>query len=162
MATCVCVFYPEGSSGVSGSITMSQTQEDGLTVVEGTVRGLAPGQRHGIAVCAYGDVRDGSSSTGDIFNPFGKTHGAPSDDASLKMEGDLGNVTADEAGVATIKMEDSQIKIFGPHSVIGRSMVICAGADDEGRGGHENSISTGNAGPRIAFGVVGLANPSSA
>mmetsp|Transcript_23436 Transcript_23436/g.49890 ORF Transcript_23436/g.49890 Transcript_23436/m.49890 type:complete len:163 (+) Transcript_23436:321-809(+) len=162
MATCVCVFHPEGSSGVSGSITMSQTQEDAPTVLEGTIRGLTPGQRHGMALCTYGDVRDTSSSCGAIFNPFGKTHGAPSDDAGLKMAGDLGNITADAAGVATIKVDDSGIKIFGPHSVIGRSVVICAGADDEARGGHENSISTGNAGPRIAFGVVGLANPTSA
>mmetsp|Transcript_11920 Transcript_11920/g.28262 ORF Transcript_11920/g.28262 Transcript_11920/m.28262 type:complete len:163 (-) Transcript_11920:1955-2443(-) len=162
MATCVCVFYPEGSSGVSGSITMSQTQEDGPTVVEGTIRGLTPGQRHGISLCTYGDVRDSSSSCGPIFNPFGKTHGAPSDDAALKMEGDLGNLTADASGVAAVKLEDARIKIFGPHSVIGRSVVICAGADDEGRGGHENSIATGNAGPRIAFGVVGLANTTSA
>ena len=78
------------------------------------------------------------------------------------MEGDLGNLTADASGVATIKMDESQIKIFGPHSVIGRSVVICAGADDEGRGGQVNSLSTGNAGPRIAFGVIGMANPSSA
>ena len=79
------------------------------------------------------------------------------------MEGDLGNLTADASGVATIKMDGtSQIKIFGPHSVIGRSIVICAGADDEGRGGHANSLSTGNAGPRIAFGVIGLANTTSA
>ena len=78
------------------------------------------------------------------------------------MEGDLGNLEADASGVVAIKMDDSKVKIFGPHSVIGRSVVICAGADDEGRGGHENSVSTGNAGPRIAFGVVGLANPTSA
>ena len=71
MATCVCVFYPEGSSGVSGSITMSQTQEDGPTVVEGTIRGLTPGQKHGISICTYGDLRDTSTSCGDIFNPFG-------------------------------------------------------------------------------------------
>lgn len=71
MATCVCVFYPEGSSGVSGSITMTQTQEDGPTVVEGTVRGLTPGQKHGISICTYGDLRDTSTSCGAIFNPFG-------------------------------------------------------------------------------------------
>jgi Cu-Zn family superoxide dismutase len=97
-----------------------------------------------------------------FHKPTGKTHGAPSDDAGLKMEGDLGNLTADVSGVATIKMDDSKIKVFGPHSVIGRSVVICAGADDEGRGGQENSTATGNAGPRIAFGVIGLGNPSSA
>ncbi|KAL3919192.1 MAG: hypothetical protein SGARI_007268 [Bacillariaceae sp.] len=75
------------------------------------------------------------------------------------MVGDIGNVLADEAGTATFKMEDKIVKIFGPHSVIGRSMVVCAGADDQGRGGQESSLTTGNAGPRIAFGVIGLANP---
>eukprot|EP00531_Pseudo-nitzschia_arenysensis_P019630 CAMPEP_0116123316 /NCGR_PEP_ID=MMETSP0329-20121206/4682_1 /TAXON_ID=697910 /ORGANISM="Pseudo-nitzschia arenysensis, Strain B593" /LENGTH=141 /DNA_ID=CAMNT_0003617221 /DNA_START=155 /DNA_END=580 /DNA_ORIENTATION=- len=141
---------------------MSQTQEDGPTVIEGTIRGLTPGQKHGMSICTYGDVRDSSTSCGAIFNPFGKTHGAPTDDSDLKMEGDLGNLTADATGIATIKLDDSKIKIFGPHSVIGRSVVICAGEDDQGRGGQENSTTTGNAGPRIAFGVVGLANPTSA
>jgi superoxide dismutase, Cu-Zn family len=77
----------------------------------------------------------------------------------MRMVGDIGNIEADEAGVATVKMEDTMVKIFGPHSVAGRSMVICAAADDGGRGGQESSLSTGNAGPRIAYGVIGLANP---
>lgn len=90
----------------------------------------------------------------------GKTHGAPSDDPSLRMVGDLGNVKADESGVAVVKMEDKMVKIFGPHSVIGRSIVICAGTDDTGRGGQETSLSTGNAGPRIAYGVIGISASS--
>ena len=93
------------------------------------------------------------------FPSSGKTHGAPTDDPNLRMVGDIGNVTADEAGTATFKLDDEMVKIFGPHSVIGRSMVICAGADDQGRGGQESSLTTGNAGPRVAFGVIGLANP---
>lgn len=76
------------------------------------------------------------------------------------MVGDLGNVEADENGVATVKIEDKMVKIFGAHSVIGRSIVICAGADDTGRGGQETSLATGNAGPRIAFGVIGIAASS--
>lgn len=140
---------------------MSQTQEDSKTVIDGQIRGLTPNQKHGISICAYGDLRESSTSCGPIFNPFGKTHGAPSDYAELRMEGDLGNITADESGTATIKVDESNIKIFGPHSVIGRSIVICAGADDEGRGGQDNSLTTGNAGPRIAYGVIGLSNPSS-
>lgn len=90
----------------------------------------------------------------------GKTHGAPTDDPSLRMVGDLGNVQADENGVASVKIEDKLVKLFGPHSVIGRSIVIFAGADDTGRGGQENSLTTGNAGPRIAFGVIGMAKAS--
>jgi Cu-Zn family superoxide dismutase len=77
------------------------------------------------------------------------------------MVGDIGNIEADESGVATVKIEDKMVKIFGPHSVIGRSIVICAGADDQGRGGQENSLTTGNAGPRISYGVIGIANPES-
>lgn len=80
------------------------------------------------------------------------------------MVGDLGNVEADDAGVATVKIEDNgmMIQIFGPHSVVGRSLVVSAGQDDQGRGGQETSLTTGNAGPRIACGVIGLANPSTA
>ena len=72
MATGVCVFAPEGNSGVSGSLTLSQSSEDRPTTIEGTFKGLTPGQKHGIAVCTYGDVRDGATSCGPIFNPFGE------------------------------------------------------------------------------------------
>jgi Cu-Zn family superoxide dismutase len=73
------------------------------------------------------------------------------------MVGDLGNVVADEMGTAVVKIVDSQVHLFGPHSVVGRSLVLYAGEDDQGRGGHENSLTTGNAGPRMASGVIGLA-----
>ncbi|KAG7357842.1 superoxide dismutase [Nitzschia inconspicua] len=160
MATCICVFSAEGNSGVSGSLLLQQTSEDFATTIEGQLRGLTPGQKHGLSITTYGDVRDGANSCGTIFNPFGKTHGAPTDDPTLRMVGDLGNVEADDAGVATVKIEDKMVKIFGPHSVIGRSMIVCAGQDDQGRGGQETSLTTGNAGPRIACGVIGIANPS--
>ncbi len=78
------------------------------------------------------------------------------------MVGDIGNVDADETGIANVRIEDKMVKIFGPHSVIGRSIVICAGADDGGRGGQETSLTTGNDGPRIAYGVIGMANTASA
>jgi superoxide dismutase, Cu-Zn family len=73
------------------------------------------------------------------------------------MVGDLGNIVADEHGVAVVDVVDAVVQLLGPHSVIGRSVVVTAGADDEGRGGHENSLTTGNSGPRIAAGVIGLA-----
>jgi Cu/Zn superoxide dismutase len=95
-----------------------------------------------------------------IHTHTGKTHGAPKDDPSLRMVGDLGNIQADEMGVATVKLENKALKIYGPHSVIGRSIIVCAGQDDQGRGGQETSLTTGNAGPRIAYGVIGIANPS--
>lgn len=72
------------------------------------------------------------------------------------MVGDLGNITVDDSGVAQVLITDSKIQLLGPHSIVGRSIVIYAGADDMGRGGQENSLTTGNTGPRIAAGVIGL------
>jgi superoxide dismutase, Cu-Zn family len=87
----------------------------------------------------------------------GKTHGAPGDEQ--RMVGDLGNIVADEQGVAVVDITDTTVQLLGPHSVIGRSILIAAGEDDQGRGGHENSLTTGNSGPRVAAGVIGLALP---
>ena len=40
---------------------------------------------------------------------------------------------------------------------LGRTMVIHADVDDLGKGGHNLSKATGNAGGRLACGVIGLA-----
>jgi Cu-Zn family superoxide dismutase len=85
---------------------------------------------------------------------LGKSHGGSKD--VERMVGDLGNVLCDETGKCTVSISDSTVKLFGPHSVIGRSIVVYSSEDDGGRGGHENSLTTGNAGPRMAAGVVGL------
>jgi len=101
-----------------------------------------------------------------LETPSGKTHGAPDDDNQC-MVGDLGNVVADENGAAEVKMElggkegKAGVQLLGPHSVVGRSIVLYAGEDDQGRGGQENSLATGNPGPRIAAGVIGLSVSSS-
>lgn len=116
-------------------------------------------------------------TAGGIFNPFGRNHGAPDDEE--RMVGDLGkshgdpilfassylvlflcagNIEADESGVANVNIEDRLVKLIGPHSIIGRSIVIKSGEDDLGRGGHEYSLSTGNSGQRVAGGVVGIAS----
>jgi Cu-Zn family superoxide dismutase len=88
----------------------------------------------------------------------GKTHGAPTDEQ--RMVGDLGNIVVDENGscAVDIVITDGRISLTGPHSIVGRSLVIAAGEDDRGRGGHESSLKTGNAGPSIAAGVIGLAS----
>ena len=107
-------------------------------------------------VHVFGDFSEGLVSAGGIFNPFGRNHGAPDDEE--RMVGDLGNIEADDDGVATVAIEDRQVKLIGPHSIIGRSIIVKSNQDDLGRGGNEFSLSTGNCGTRIGGGVVGIAS----
>ncbi|CAI7790801.1 unnamed protein product [Closterium sp. NIES-54] len=141
-----------GSEGVNGTVTFEQL-ESGSTVVNGKITGLKPGL-HGFHVHALGDTTNGCMSTGPHFNPANKTHGAPEDEE--RHAGDLGNVVADEAGVAEFTITDSQIPLSGPNSIIGRAVVVHADIDDLGKGGHELSKTTGNAGGRLACGVIGF------
>ena len=112
-----------------------------------------------------------------LVNPFSKQHGAPSD--YERHVGDLGNFKTDGEGNSKGSVTDNQIKLIGPESVLGvssyqsgiiycellishaptlqRTIVVHAGTDDLGKGGHEQSKITGNAGGRPACGVIGIA-----
>ncbi|XP_068637409.1 superoxide dismutase [Cu-Zn] 2 isoform X2 [Aristolochia californica] len=144
-------------TGHSGSIVKGSLQfiEDtnGITHVTGKIEGLLPGL-HGFHIHALGDTTNGCNSTGPHFNPLKKDHGAPSDEE--RHAGDLGNILAGEDGVAVISLKDPQIPLSGPNSILGRAVVVHADPDDLGRGRHELSKTTGNAGARIGCGIIGL------
>ena len=55
-------------------------------------------------------------------------------------------------------LDDAQVQLFGVNSVIGRSCVLHKNEDDLGTTEHPDSKTTGNSGPRIACGVIGVAN----
>ena len=99
----------------------------------------------------------GCTTAGPHYNPHGQTHGGP--DASVRHVGDLGNVEANENGEATYEAEDPLVTLYGPYSVLGRSCVLHEKVDDLGLGGHELSKTTGNAGGRVACGVIGTCMP---
>jgi len=141
------------SPDISGVVSFEQSAEGGPTTVKVNITGLKPG-KHGFHVHAFGDLTDGCTSAGPHYNPFGKTHGAPSDEN--RHVGDLGNVEADASGKVDATLTDSLISLIGPHSIIGRSMVVHELVDDLGKGGHELSLTTGNAGGRLACGVIGI------
>ncbi|KAJ2908854.1 hypothetical protein GGI21_002470, partial [Coemansia aciculifera] len=84
----------------------------------------------------------------------GHPHGAPT--AEKRHVGDLGNLEAPEKGDAVFEITDKQVTLFGEHSVIGRTVVVHALEDDLGLGGHTLSVTTGNAGDRLACGVIGI------
>jgi len=152
MSEAVCVL--KGDCGVRGTVNF--TQEGGTCTVVGELTGLTPGL-HGFHVHQFGDNTNGCTSAGPHFNPDKCSHGAPEDPQGSRHVGDLGNVKADECGVAKVCIKDSMITLVGENSIIGRTMVIHADQDDLGKGGHELSATTGNAGARSACGVIGIA-----
>ncbi|GJV78633.1 superoxide dismutase [Cu-Zn] 2 [Tanacetum coccineum] len=135
-------------NSVKGSLHFLQ-QPDGVTQVKGKITGLKPGP-HGFHVHALGDTTNGCNSTGPHFNPLNKEHGAPWD--NVRHAGDLGNIVAGQDGVAEVSLADSHIPLSGQYSILGRAVVIHADSDDLGRGNHELSKSTGNAGARVGCG----------
>ena len=107
-----------------------------------------------MAVHVLGDLNKVPESLGAHFNPFGRSHGTPTDDE--RHVGSLGNIEANDKGIAQIEIHDKLVKLIGPLSIIGRSMVVYSDEDDLGKGGAELSLINGNAGTVQAYGVVGI------
>jgi superoxide dismutase, Cu-Zn family len=145
----IAVLHGLGESHVKGTVTF--TQKEGLVEIAGEITGLTPGE-HAFHVHEFGDCSapDGMSA-GPHFTPDMKPHGGP--ESEERHVGDLGNLTADENGKATVKLDDKVIQLQGPHSIIGRSLIVHAQKDDL------KSQPAGNAGGRIACAVIGIAKP---
>jgi len=152
-------FVEANGSGVDGFVLLEQTfwdDREEAVVLDGIIGGLAVG-KHGFHVHKNGNLTNGCKDAGGHFNPFEATHGAPSD--AVRHVGDLGNIETMEGEDATmVRIFDSRISLnSGSTSFIGgRAIVIHGGEDDLGRGGNEGSLKTGNAGPRLACGIIEL------
>jgi len=144
----------KGDAGVTGSLVLEQSAAGGPTTIKGKISGLKGGL-HGFHVHQFGDLSDGCKSAGAHFNPFNLTHGAPTDEK--RHVGDLGNLTATDGADTAVNISDSLVSLIGQHSVIGRALVVHEKEDDLGKGGNEESTKTGNAGGRLACGVIGIA-----
>ena len=142
----VAVLHPTKGNNAEGVITV--TKEGDKIRVKGEVRGLSPG-KHGFHVHEFGDCSSpDASSAGGHFNPTGMPHAAP--DAPKRHVGDLGNIEASADGVATIDVLDELLSFDGNTSIIGRGLIVHAKADDL------KSQPAGEAGPRVACGVIGV------
>ncbi|KAI8996011.1 superoxide dismutase [Gaertneriomyces semiglobifer] len=122
------------------------------TTITVKINGLTPG-KHGFHIHNSGIIYPNCTAAGPHYNPFNTTHGAPENSIKDRHVGDLGNVVADENGNVEITLTDTIVNV---KDVIGRAIVVHALEDDLGLGGHPTSNSTGNAGARVACGVIGL------
>ena len=145
----IAVLHPTAGNTVAGLVTFTNSGDEVKVVAD--ITGLTPG-KHGFHIHEFGDCSssDGSSAGGH-FNPAHRNHGAP--DASDRHAGDLGNIEADASGKAHLEWSDKMMKLSGPDSIIGHAVIVHEKADDL------KTQPTGNAGGRLACGVIGVAKP---
>jgi len=144
-----------GDSNITGWVKFEQNDESSPTKIWWEINGNDANAERGMHIHTFGDNTNGCTSAGPHFNPHNKTHGAPTDE--VRHAGDLGNFKTDSKGYASDTITDTGVKLIGPHSILGRTIVIHGGTDDLGKGGHPDSLTTGNAGGRPACGVIGIA-----
>ena len=145
----VCVI---NQNGIVGTVLFKEKLKQKTVEIIVNLTGVSEGL-HGFHIHEFGDLREGCSSLCAHYNPFDKQLGGPLD--KERHVGDLGNIIANKNGIVNNVMTDKIIKLRGKYSIIGRSVVIHKDPDDLGLGGDAESLKTGNAGKRIACGVIG-------
>jgi copper chaperone for superoxide dismutase len=125
-----------GHGDVAGVVRFVAVNES-TCLVEGAVQGLVPHGKYAVTVRTYGDTTQGVASTGDVYdcendeneNEDGSEDGVDGPTGATPA-GDLGTVTADANGKATIpsRVVDSRLKVW---DVIGRSLAIVGVSGDE-------------------------------
>ncbi|MCW1923091.1 superoxide dismutase family protein [Luteolibacter arcticus] len=147
MKKLVAIIRPIGNSNVRGSVVFDKV-DDGI-LINAKIGGLTPNAHHAIHIHEFGDLgSEDASSAGDHFNPGDHSHAIP--DESERHAGDLGNLQADGDGNAVLTLVVNNITLdAGKRGIIGRAVIVHAKADDGGQ-------PSGNAGDRIAAGVIGI------
>lgn len=133
------------SGKASGHVSFSPTASG--TVMKVSVSGLKPNSTHGYHIHEKG-LCDGPDykSAGDHFNPEKHSHGGEA--ATIKHIGDLGNLVANDKGVAQKEVLMRDLKDV--NTIMNKSIIIHEKADDL------VSQPSGNAGGRIACGIIRL------
>lgn len=145
----VAVLHATEGNDVNGTVRF--TPADGGVRVNAEVSGL-PGDRHAYHVHLYGDCSAGDgTSAGTHFNFLGSSTNPPAD--IDRITGNLGDLDAGAEGKAAHDALVENASLAGPKSIIGRSVVVHASANDP------EQPPIGAAGARLACGVIGIAEP---
>jgi len=161
----ITIFDPNSSfnsAKISGYITLHQCDKNTKTLINISLQGFSPNKQHGIHIHEEGDLSKGCDSLCGHYNPFNQLHGNSFLYGKARHVGDMcNNIKSNEKGEVNFKFYDDLIDLYGPYTVIGRSIVIHEKADDLGLYRNEDTIlgkesaKTGNAGKRIACSIIG-------
>lgn len=142
----IAMLEPRSGSNVSGTVSFRPAGNKLRAHVE--LAGLAPGSEHGLHVHEKGDCSAADAvSAGPHFNPAGVAHGRAG--SGVHHAGDLPSVVADASGNVRADLELEGVTISaGPNSIAWRAVIVHRDRDDY------TSQPAGNAGPRIACGII--------
>ena len=145
----IAVMSPTAGSKVTGTVTFTKAG-DGVKIVA-ELNGLTPG-KHGFHIHEFGDCSDPKAeSAGSHYNPTSEPHAGH--DAEKRHVGDLGNIEADASGKARLELTDEDMEFTGDKGIVGHAVIVHEKADDL------KTQPTGDAGGRLACGVIGVATP---
>lgn len=147
----ICVFNPNNNN-VNGTIHFKNIHNK--LVIKYHITGLSDGE-HGFHIHEYGDISDNCNSGCSHFNPFNETHGGPN--STHRHAGDLGNILS-KNNIASGTITDNILSLnFNKKTcIIGRMVIVHDKKDDLGLGNNHDSLITGNAGKRLACGIIGI------
>jgi Cu-Zn family superoxide dismutase len=147
--TAMATLGPTSGSTAGGTVRLVQLA-DGSVDVTVDLAGVPPGV-HGFHVHDKGDCGDNGNAAGGHFNPNAMAHGAPA--TMPHHAGDFGNVTAGADGKVSTQFNTRSVTVAaGADSAVNHAIILHANPDDL------TTQPTGNAGARIACGVVTM-NP---
>lgn len=138
---------PASGSLVSGKLALMPVS--GGVRITGEVGGLQPNTPHGFHVHETGDCsKADATSAGGHFNPTGNPHGRAG--AGPHHAGDMDNIMSNGEGVAKIDVVDTGVTLGGgaANDIANRAVIVHGKADDY------TSQPSGDAGPRVACGVI--------
>ncbi len=141
----VAVLDPTKGNTAAGTVSFEQQGTEMMVVAR--VTGLKPNQEHGFHVHEKGDCSSGDGvSAGGHFNPAGTPHGPQH---AEHHAGDMPSLKADASGAVEARFRLTGVSVgSGPADLVGRGVIVHANPDDY------KTQPTGNAGARIACGVV--------
>lgn len=135
---------PKSDSNVKGEVTF--TEKDGKVKMTATLSGLTEGEHaihiHEKADCSSADGK----SAGGHWNPTFESHGKWGA-AEGYHKGDIGNLTADAEGNATVELETDEWCIGcddETKNIVGKAVIVHQGVDDF------VTQPTGDAGARVS------------
>ncbi|MEE6462371.1 hypothetical protein FKM82_001570 [Ascaphus truei] len=137
---------------VTGQALFKQAYPNGKLEVIFNINGFpidANQSSRAIHIHNFGDLSDGCDSAAGHYNPFSENH--------PNHPGDFGNFRVKDGKIQR-HLANLEATIFGPYSVIGRSVVVHKQVDDLGKGNNQASLDNGNAGKRLACCVIGVSS----